>query len=136
GSTFALGTTTVTVTATDAAGNATTKSFKVTVVDSTAPTGTILVNGGADSTSTANVTVTLAFTDAVGPSQMRFSTDGGTTWSAWEAYATTKTITLPQPDGLKTVTAQVADAAGNVGTASDSITLAAGGSPVITVTGI
>src|SRR5205814_8780572 len=116
-----LGTTTVTVTSTDAAGNATAKTFNVTVVDTTAPAGTIAINGGADSTSNPNVTVTLAFSDAVGPSRMRFSTDGGTTWTDWEAYATTKAITLPQPDGLKTITAQVADAAGNVGTAADSI---------------
>lgn len=37
GTTFALGTTTVTVTASDAAGNSTVKTFKITVVDTTAP---------------------------------------------------------------------------------------------------
>jgi hypothetical protein len=135
GSTFALGVTTVTVTATDAAHNSTTKTFKVTVVDTTKPTGSIAINGGADSTADPNVTVMLTFTDAVGPAKMRFSTDGGANWSAWETYATTKMLTLPGPDGLKTVSAQVADAAGNVGTASDSITLSTA-RPTIVVTGI
>ena len=41
GSTFALGTTTVTCVATDAAGNATTKSFAVTVRDAAAQLGTL-----------------------------------------------------------------------------------------------
>jgi hypothetical protein len=123
----------VTVTATDAAGNATTKSFKVTVVDTTAPVGSIVINGGAESTTDPTVTVTLAFADAVGPARMRFSTDGGSTWSAWEPYAATKTLMLPGPYGLNNVAAQVADAAGNIGTASDSIILSP---PEIVVTGI
>src|SRR5262249_28824134 len=44
GSTFALGTTTVTASATDAAGNTTTGSFTVTVADTTAPTLTLPAN--------------------------------------------------------------------------------------------
>ncbi len=124
GAQFALGTTTVTVTATDGAGNSSTGSFTVTVRDTTAPVGTVSINGGAATTTSPTVTLTLAFTDAVSTTSMRFSTDGGATWSAWEAYATTKTLTLPSPDGTKTAIAQVSDAAGNIGSASDSITLA------------
>jgi hypothetical protein len=123
GTTFALGTTVVTVTATDAAGNVTTKTFKVTVVDTTPPTGSIQIDCGAAKTTTGKITVTLNFRDAVGPVRMRFSTDGGVTWTAWEPYATTKALTLTGADGAKTVIAQVADAAGNIGSASASITL-------------
>jgi hypothetical protein len=111
------------VTATDAAGNVSRGSFRVRVADTTAPAGTIVINGDAPATGTPTITVTLSFTDAVGVATMRFSTDGGTTWTAWEPYATSKTLILPTPDGTKTVTAQVADAARNVGTTSDSISL-------------
>jgi hypothetical protein len=128
-----LGTTLVTVTATDAAGNSSFGSFSVTVRDTTAPVGTIKINGDAPATPIPSVTVTLSFTDAVGPTRMRFSTDGGTTWTAWEAYATTKNLTLPSGDGLKTVRAQVGDAAGNVGAASDTIQLVSE-PPKITIT--
>jgi hypothetical protein len=66
---------------------------------------------------------------------MRFSTDGGTTWTPWEAYAPSRTLTLSGADGVKAVIAQVADAAGNVGSASDSIILAIP-PPAIVVSGI
>ena len=116
----------VTVTATDAAGNTTAKTFRVTVVDTTAPTGSITIDGGAATTTTGEVTVGLAFTDAVGPVQMRFSTDGGATWTAWEPYAADARAHARRRRRVKTVIAQVSDAAGNVGTASASITLATG----------
>ena len=135
GSTFALGTTLVTITATDHSGNTTSATFHVRVVDTTAPAGSISLNGGAAVTAVPTVTVALAFTDAVGPTQMRLSTDGGLTWGAWVSYATTATVTLSGGDGLKTVTAQVRDAAGNVGVATRSITLSTA-PPAITVTGL
>jgi hypothetical protein len=135
GTTFALGTTTVTVTARDAAGNTTVKSFHVTVADTTAPRGSITVDGGAATTTTGEVSVRLSFVDAVGAVRMRFSTDGGATWTAWEPYAVTRALTLTGADGPKTVMAQVADAAGNVGSASAAITLHRP-PPTIVVTGI
>jgi hypothetical protein len=135
GSVFPLGTTTVTVTARDAAGNSSTKSFKVIVVDTTPPKGTIKIDGCAPTTTTGNVVVTLSFTDAVGPVRMRFSLDGGATWTAWEPYARTRALTLTGANGTKTVIAQVADAAGNIGSASDSIVLSIP-PPTIVVTGI
>jgi hypothetical protein len=135
GTMFAFGQTTVTVTATDGAGNSTSKSFRVTVVDTTAPVGSIAIDGGASTTTTGSVTVSVAFTDAIAPVRMRFSTDGGVTWTAWEPYAPTRAFILSGADGVKTVIAQVADAAGNVGTGSDSIVLAIP-PPTIVVTGI
>ena len=92
--------------------------------DSTAPTGSITVNAGAPyATSTAS-TLTLSATDAVaGLDDMRFSNDG-TTWSAWETYATTKAWTLATGDGTKTVRAQFRDLNGNISTTySDTIVL-------------
>ena len=77
GSTFALGTTTVTMYAEDAAGNATAKTFRVTVVDTRAPILTVNLDNGATTTTTGSVTIALAFSDAVGPARMRFSLDAG-----------------------------------------------------------
>lgn len=68
GSTFALGTTTVDCTATDAAGNSTSGSFDVTVQDTTAPA--IVFNGQSPAANGAGwnngpVTLTWTCTDAV-----------------------------------------------------------------------
>ncbi len=67
GDTFALGTTTVTCTATDQARNTASGSFTVTVVDTTAPTLTVPGNLTAEATSSsgATVTFTATATDAV-----------------------------------------------------------------------
>jgi hypothetical protein len=137
GSSFTIGASTVSCSASDAAHNVATGSFVVTVRDTTAPAGTIVLNGGAAVTGTPTVTVALAFTDAVSRAtelQARLSTDG-TTWTAWQAYASTATIVLPGGDGPKTVYVQVRDAAGNVGNASARITLSTQ-PPVIAVTGV
>jgi hypothetical protein len=54
---------------------------------------------------------------------MRFSTDG-VDWSAWEAFASTKSYTLSSGDGTKTAYIKTKDAAGNESTvASASIIL-------------
>src|SRR5207302_8366961 len=60
GTTFALGTTTVTVTATDAAHNASSKSFEVTVVDTTAPLLTVPGDVSAEAMSAAGAVVSFA----------------------------------------------------------------------------
>ena len=68
GTTFAIGSTTVTVTAKDAAGNTSTKNFTVTVKDSTAPviTATMTAKGGGDDESTQSFTIAFSATDLVG----------------------------------------------------------------------
>lgn len=84
------------------------------VLDREAPTGTIAVNSGAPFTTTTNVTLTHTATDALsGVSHMRHSTNGGSTWSAWELYAASKPFTLPAGDGAKTVRVEFRDSAGN-----------------------
>jgi HYR domain len=111
GSTFALGTTTVTCTATDAAGNTATGSFTVTVVDSTAPVLSGLANRTATATSTSGAVVTYpapTATDAV---------DGAVTPVCNHASGETF------PLGTTTVTCTATDAAGNPASGSFTVTV-------------
>ncbi|MDF1542769.1 MAG: hypothetical protein P1P71_06580, partial [Anaerosomatales bacterium] len=68
------------------------------------PTGTITINSGAPYTNTLSVTA--AHTASAGVTQMRHSTNGGSTWSPWEPYSATKTVTLLPGDGEKSVRVQ------------------------------
>ena len=132
GTLFGLGTTTVSVIATDAAGNASRGSFTVTVRDTTAPVGTVLINGGATTTANRVASLAISFADVVGVTEMRFSLDDGATWSDWGPYATAKTVILALPDGPKSVYVQARDAAGNVGGARSQIILLDQTAPAIT----
>lgn len=111
GSTFPIGTTTVTVTATDAAGNASSKSFTVTVADTTAPTITsVSGNVIAEATSAAGASVAYnaaTATDAVGVASITYSTASGATFSL----------------GTTTVTVTATDAAGNSSQATFTVTV-------------
>ena len=112
GSTFPLGTTTVTITAGDAAGNTSTAAFSVTVSDTTAPVITAPANISVAATSLAGATVSYppaTATDAVGVTNLSYSPASGSTF----------------PIGTTTVTISATDAAGNSGTGSFSITVAA-----------
>ncbi len=80
--------------------------------DVTPPTGSVAINNGATVTATTTVTLTLSAFDGSGVAQMRFSNDN-ITFTALEAYATTKTWTLTPGDGLKTVFVQYQDSVGN-----------------------
>jgi hypothetical protein len=62
---------------------------------------------------------------------MQFSTDGGASWSAWQAYSTSATVTLPAADGVYSVQTRVMDVAGNTSTSSQTIRLDRSG-PAIT----
>ena len=118
------GTHTLQARARDTSGNtATTAAISVTV-DNLAPTGSVVINGNAAATRNTTVTLTLSASDTQGPvTQMRFSNDG-TTFSAAEAYATSKSWALTSGDGTKTVYVQYRDAAGNWSTAAtDAIVL-------------
>jgi glucose/arabinose dehydrogenase len=99
-------------------------TFSVVSSDTTPPTGTISIDGGAASTTQTAVTLSLSATDASGVSQMRFSNDG-TTFSAPVAYAASSAWTLTNGNGTKTVYAQFSDTVGNWSTApiTDTITL-------------
>ena len=86
-------------------------------VDTTPPTGTILINGGALYTNSRNVTLTLSATDDLsGVIEMQFNNGAGS-YSSLEPYATIKAWMLSASgDGLKTVRVKFKDGAGNVNT--------------------
>ena len=91
-------------------------------VDITIPNGTIVINSGSACTSSADVTLSLSYDGDV--TQMRISTDGALDSEIWQAVAPSPGVTLPSPDGLKTVFVQFQDGCGNISTPiSDDITL-------------
>jgi len=122
GSTFALGATTVTCNATDAAGNAATPtSFNVTVQDTTPPVIGARGNETAEATSAAGAVVTYtspATSDAVdGPGVASCAPAAGSTFAL----------------GATTVTCNATDAAGNAATpTSFNVTVQDTTPPVIT----
>ncbi len=62
-------------------------------------------------TAVRGITVTLAATDDIGVTQVRFANEDGE-WGAWQTYATGVTQQLTAGTGFKVVYAQVRDAAG------------------------
>lgn len=93
-------------------------------LDTTDPTGTITINDGATSTNTTMVTLNLTGFDATsGVAQMRFRNESAN-WTSWEPYSTTKSWNLSSSDGIRTVSVQFIDFAGNPSiVCSDSIKL-------------
>jgi hypothetical protein len=111
----------------DYAGNICDQVGDYITLDTVAPTGSIVINGGAATTTSRTVTLTLSASDATsGVYQMRFSENMGT-WGSWINYATTYSYTLTSAnDGYKTVDVQFKDNAGLTSTAWtiwDGITL-------------
>ena len=105
GSTFALGTTQVTATATDAAGNTASKTFNVTVRDTTVPTINPVSDVVVEATSAAGGAATFAATasDIVdGAVGVSYSAASGSTFAL----------------GATTVTITATDAAGNTASAT------------------
>lgn len=94
------------------------------ILDTTAPTGSIVINAGATYTTSTSVTLTLSASDTTsGVAKMCFSNDG-TYYTPWEAYATSKAWSLTAGDGTKTVYVKYKDNAGLVSSAySDTIIL-------------
>jgi hypothetical protein len=120
GSVFPIGATTVTCTASDAAGNeATPKSFKVTVRDTTSPAIEVPSNITREATGPTGVPVSYSAnaTDAVGV----------TSWSCTPASGSVF------PIGKTTVTCTASDAAGNTSQASFDVTVQDTTPPAITV---
>jgi hypothetical protein len=120
GSTFAIGTTTVTCSATDRAQNTASGSFTVTVTDTTPPVITVPANitMAATSASGAVVTYTATATDLV---------DGTLTPSCTPASGSTF------PLGTTTVTCSATDSHGNQSSKSFTVTVQDTTQPVITV---
>lgn len=112
----------------DALGNTTETAASDTItLDTTAPTGSIVIAGAAASTTTSSVTLTLA---AAGASQMCISNSNDTVdfdtctgTGGWQAFATTKAWTLSAGDGTKTVYVWYQDALHNTDTTAYSDTI-------------
>ncbi len=96
-------------------GTVTVGSRTLTVVqaaDVDAPTGTVAINGGAATTRSAAVTLTLGASDPVGVAFVCLS--NSTTCTSWVPYATTRTWTLASgAAGVRTVSAWFKDSRGN-----------------------
>jgi hypothetical protein len=107
----------------DNAGNTLTLSDTITL-DTTAPSGTMVISGGAATTTSTEVTVDSSLTDiGSGMSRMRIDPGDGV-FDDWIDYAATSDITLPAGAGLKTVNVEYEDVVGNKATLSDTIELA------------
>ena len=113
-------------TATDNAGNAAPAAGPSTtfMVDNTAPTGTIDINGSAIWTNDPNVTLALSSDDTPGSgvAQMRFRNEEAA-WSEWETAGPSKTWILSTGDGAKTVEVQFNDTLGNISTGTIAATI-------------
>jgi hypothetical protein len=120
GAVFPIGTTIVTCSATDAAGNKGTATFAVTVRDTTPPAVTVpaAIVAAAASASGAAVTFGATAADLVSPSvTVTCAPASGTVF----------------PIGTTTVTCSASDAAGNAGTGTFTVTVRDATPPVVTV---
>ena len=106
--------------------NVATVNIMVTA-DTTRPTGSVVINNGAFSTTSAAVILQLVAADTGGSGfdVMRFVNGGGTP-SSWEPCQAVKAWTLTGGAGTKTVYVQFRDKAGNV---SDADPVKAGAQP-------
>ncbi|RJQ56029.1 MAG: hypothetical protein C4521_01550, partial [Actinobacteria bacterium] len=95
------------------------------VLDTTPPSGSILINSGEARTSTTSVMLTLAADDPLsGVSLMRVSDDGVFDTEDWEPFAAQRSFTLTEGEGTKTVWVSYMDGVGNVSVpVSDEIIL-------------
>ena len=96
--------------------------------DTTAPTGSVVINGGAASTTSRNVTLALTAADAqTGIQGVKISTDGSLDTEPVQPFSATRAITLPAGSGTKTVLVQCYNRAGMPSLeVSDTISLTTG----------
>ncbi len=123
------GTKTVWIQLKDAAGNISAAYSDTITLDHTAPSGSVVINAGATSTTSNLVTLTLSATDLISPAaqlQMQVSNSSSFTGAVWQPYQTSLPWTMLAGSGAHTVYACFRDAAGNVSaTASDDIQMGA-----------
>ena len=98
----------------DALGNVSATLSDYIRLDTTTPTGSIVIDAGAATTSSQGVLLSLNWTDGpgAGVTRMRFSDDGAH-WTAWENPWTTRAYNLPAGLGYHTVRVQYLDGANN-----------------------
>jgi hypothetical protein len=93
-------------------------------LDETAPTGSIVIDAGADFTATDLVPIALTFADPQSGIDMMRIRDGGGEWEDWTEPLAGINRTLPGDDGSKTIEVQYRDQAGNLSDVlADAITL-------------
>lgn len=115
-------------------------SFFRLTLDTLAPSGlSVSINSGATTCTSRAVTLSVSVSDSdtTGYQIKIWGIDGASTESAasWETFTGSKSVTLTDGDGLKTVYVKVRDDVGNETAAvSDSITLNTS-VPVVTVVG-
>jgi hypothetical protein len=93
-----------------------TPASRIWTVDTVAPGGTVMIDGGSAHTNDPIANLSLSASDpspGSGVASMRFSQEGQF-WSDWEPFATSKPWTLAGGDGTKAVHVQYRDNAGNV----------------------
>jgi len=120
GTVFALGTTSVVVSATDSAGDVTSGSFTVVVRDTTPPTVTVPAN------------ITMEATGSTG-AIVAFTTSAVDIVSGTRATTNTPASGSAFPVGITTVVAKATDAAGNTGSNSFTVTVRDTTPPVVIV---
>ena len=124
GSTFALGTTTVTCTASDSHGNTAHSSFTVTVQDTTPPSVSLTAPSSGATVSGSSVTLTATASDTVAVANVQFKVDGTNIRSAITSSPYTTTWnSAGVSDGSHTLYAVAEDTSGNYATSSISISV-------------
>jgi hypothetical protein len=111
----------------DRAGNIRRWIYDSIILDTIAPTGSIVINGGDAVTNTREVTIDLSAFDALsGVTEMRFSVNktDDASFGDWQPFTSQKPLTLPDYPGTNYVNVHFRDAAGNIRRwVWDSITL-------------
>jgi hypothetical protein len=137
------GTKTVYVQWRDASGNWSVPVNDTIVVDTTAPTGTLAINGGAATTTSANVTLDLTTDDGTGSGTTSVLVTGCTniTPTTPVPYAASIACTLPSNAApntteTKTVSVKFTDALGNTSATAVSDTIDLTQSEIIPPTGV
>jgi hypothetical protein len=106
----------------DLAGNITQVKDNI-ILDTTPPSGSILINQDAEFTNTKTVTLYLKYQDLTsGVKEVRYRNEGDT-WLEWEEATLTKSWQLQPEDNTKKVYYQIKDNAELVATFTDTIIL-------------
>ena len=95
----------------------------------------MMLQGDADTTRDSRAVLELGVRGAATLTLMRFSTDGGLTWTDWIEYSEFGESSCRPGDGEKFVLVEVLDESGTVYMASDAIVLDTKG-PTISLAGI
>ena len=108
----------------DSLGNESNTYSDSIILDTQAPTGTITINSGLESTLDQTVTLSIYASDTNGIGQMMISNYPDFNGAGWEIYATIKTWTLTDANGTKIVYIKYKDAVGKESTVyTNTITL-------------